>query len=80
MADDMSTPYLLTLLGDRIEDLGRMIDKLKTQDKEHAAWGDKGVDALKQELIWLKAKVDERLDEVLKNAGKDTSSYTNLNP
>ena len=76
MTDDMSTPYLLTLMGDRIEDLGRMIDKLKTQDKEHAAWGDKSMDTLKQGLIWLKAKVDERRDEVLKNKGKDPASYT----
>lgn len=75
MTDDMSTPYLLTLMEVRIEDLGRMIDKLKTQDKEHTAWGDKGMDALKQELIWLKAKVDERRDEVLKNKGKDPYLY-----
>ena len=71
----MSTPYLLTLVGDRIKDLGRMIDKLKTQDNEHAAWSDKGMDTLKQGLIWLKAKVDERRDEVLKSKGKDPSSY-----
>lgn len=76
MTDDMSTPYLLTLMEDRIEDLGRMIDKLKTQDKEHTAWDDKGMDTLKQWLTWLKAKVDERRDEVLKNKGKDPASYT----
>ena len=76
MTDDMSTPYLLTLIGDRIEDLGQMIIKLKTQDKEHTAWGEKGMDTLKQGLIWIKAKVDERLDEVLKNKGKDPASYT----
>ena len=69
MTNEMSTPYLLTLLGDRIEDLGRMIDQLKTQDAGYTAWGDKGIDTLKQGVIWLKAKVDERRDEVLKRKG-----------
>ena len=76
MTDDMSTPYLLTLMGDRIDGLERMINKLKTKDDGYTAWGDKGMDTLKQGLIWLKAKVDERLDEVLKNKGKDPDLYT----
>ena len=75
MTEDMSTPYLLTLLGDRIEDLGRMIKKLKIQDNEHTVWGDKGMYTLKQSLVWLKAKVDERRDEVLADNGKDLASY-----
>lgn len=75
MTNNMSTPYLLTMIGDRIEDLGLMIIKLKTQDKEHTAWGDKDMDTLKQGLILLKAKVDERRNNLLKSKGKDPSSY-----
>lgn len=75
MTNNMSTPYLLTMIGDRIEDLGLMIIKLKTQDKEHTAWGDKDMDTLKQGLVLLKAKVDERRNNLLKSKGKDPSSY-----
>ena len=76
MTDDMSTPYLLTLMGDRIDGLERMINKLKTKDDGYTAWGDKGMDTLKQGLIWLKSKVQQRREEVIKADGHDPAEYS----
>ena len=75
MSHDMSLQYLLTLIGDRLDDLDNLMMKLKEQDKEHTAWGDKGMETLKQGLIWMKDKVGKRLDEVLEHNGKDPTEY-----
>ena len=71
MSKDMSTQYLLTLLSDRIKDMKEMVTKLKEQDREYTAWGDKTLEALKANLVWLKDKVDTRRDSLLKACGID---------
>ena len=75
MDENMSTQYLLTLLWDRINDLEKLMTKLKEQDNGYEAWGDKAIDSIRNNLTWLKDKVDTRRIVVLKALGIDPTAY-----
>ena len=66
---------MLTLLSDKINDLETLLKKLKKQDSECTAWGDTAIDSLRNNLTWLKDKVENRRNEVLKSHGIDPTNY-----
>ena len=67
----MSTPYLLTLIDDRIKEVGKLIKKLKKQDCECGMWNDASMDSLKENFKWFTEKIVARRSELLPAKGID---------
>ena len=60
MSDTMSTPYLLTLMGDRIEEIIKMVQQLKKQDPKYNKWNGYDADMTVMRLKWLKSVAENR--------------------
>lgn len=64
MADEMSNPYLLTLMGDRIDELDKMVKRLRKKDPEYVQWSSEEMKQLEKHLKWLKSQVSIRLSNI----------------
>lgn len=64
MADEMSNPYLLTLMGDRIDELDKMVKRLRNKDSEYVQWSSDEMKQLEKHLKWLKSQVSIRLSNI----------------
>lgn len=64
MADEMSNPYLLTLMGDRIDELDKMVKRLRKQDPEYVQWSSEEMKQLEKHLKWLKSQVSIRFSNI----------------
>lgn len=64
MADEMSNPYLLTLMGDRIDELDKMVKRLRKKDSEYVQWSSEEMKQLEKHLKWLKSQVSIRLSNI----------------
>ena len=76
MTDSMSTPYLLTLVSERIDELKGLIYKLENQDSECSYWSDIHVDKICNMLSLVKDISHKRISEVLKEQGKNPEDYS----
>ena len=72
----MSTKYLLTLMADKITSFEKMLNKLKEQDGECVVWKDNAIANLEGNLFWLKSKVQQRREEVIKADGLNPAEYS----
>lgn len=62
--NEMSNPYLLTLMGDRIDELDKMVKRLRTKDPEYVQWSSEEMKQLEKHLKWLKSQVSIRLSNI----------------
>ena len=62
--NEMSNPYLLTLMGDRIDELDKMVKRLRKKDPEYVQWSSEEMKQLEKHLKWLKSQVSIRLSNI----------------
>ena len=62
--NEMSNPYLLTLMGDRIDELDKMVKRLRKKDPEYVQWASEEMKQLEKHLKWLKSQVSIRLSNI----------------